>query len=420
LRILLIAFGTRGDVQPTIAIGKALKALGHEVGIFTSFNFEDWVIKHNLTFYRSSLDVKKMMQEGEGQDWAENGSKPIFQAKLMRKLVNQDGWLLSKELWQICQNMDMLISSFTSNTYVASMAEKLNIKHISLMFQPSLIASRSGMVLPKALFPNKTNFINYLFSKILIEPACWYLYGPLTNRIRKELLGLPLLNEREYLKRAKQTLTLHTYSNKIVPQPLDWPSSFHTTGYCFFDEDNQEWKAPKELIEFLDTKEPVISVGFGSMTGRNREHFSKQVLEAIKKVGCKAVLLSGWSEIKNNGSSKNIFEISHIPHRWLFQRVKAVVHHGGAGTTAAGLREGKPTVIVPHLGDQPFWGERIFQLGLGAKPIFRNELNATNLAKAIYTVISDQQIEKNAQTIAKELEKEDGLKQVVKFIENPF
>lgn len=416
MRILLIAFGTRGDVQPTVAIGKALKAQGHEVSIFTSINFDSWVRKYGLNFFPCNIDVQKMMQEGEGQDWAEYGCNPIFQAKLMRKMIDREGWSLSNELWQVCQGMDILISSFTSNTYVASIAEKLGIKHISLMFQPSLIATRSGAALPKSPFPAKTNIINYLFSRVLIEPAYWYLYGGLTNRLRKELLGLPLLNEREYMKRAKKTLTLHTYSSKIVPQPLDWPSNFYTTGYCFLDEDN-EWQAPTELKEFLDTDQVVISVGFGSMTGRNREHFSKQVLEAIEKVGCKAILLSGWSGIKNTKVARQIFEINNVPHTWLFPKVKAVVHHGGAGTTAAGLKAGKPTVIVPHLGDQPFWGERIVQLGLGPKPIARPKLTTTKLAEAIRQAINDHQIEQNAKIFAKELEKEDGLKQTIKLIE---
>ena len=111
-------------------------------------------------------------------------------------------------------------------------------------------------------------------------------------------------------------------------------------------------------------------------------------------------------------------KIEAVPHDWLFERVTAVVHHGGAGTTAAGLRAGKPTVICPFMGDQPFWGRRVVALGVGAGPVPQKKLNAENLAEAIQTVTSDKQIQERAATLGEKIRAEDGITKSIEFIES--
>jgi sterol 3beta-glucosyltransferase len=206
------------------------------------------------------------------------------------------------------------------------------------------------------------------------------------------------------------------HSNLFFNQSKNWQSNIHTTGNWFVEKE-PNFIPSIELTNFIDNGEQPIYIGFGSIkeldTFKTTLSIIKKALEITKQ---RAVVGLGWSKLTFNESiPNNIFLIESIPHSWLFPKMKTVIHHGGAGTTATGLRAGKPTIIIPHNADQPAWGQRIFELGVGSKPINKTNLTADNLASAIYFT-QQQNIILNADKLGQELRKENGVTNAVKII----
>ncbi|MBW7884371.1 MAG: glycosyltransferase family 1 protein [Caldilineaceae bacterium] len=415
-KITFIAFGTRGDVQPIVALGKALHARGHQVRLIASANFTAWIQQHGLDAVAANVDIQAMMMGEGGHEWIEHGNDPLRQTRVMKRLIDQHGLTMMRDAWRACQDAEVVVSSFTSDVYAVSIAEKLRAKHISTPLQPTLVATRSGMATMNAPLPNRVSLVNYLFGKILIEPYGWRLMGAINNRFRQETLGLPPQSYRENRRGLHRMLVVQGYSAHVVPQPHDWPANIHTAGYWFLDED-RAWQAPQELLEFIHTGEPPVYVGFGSMTGRNPRALTDTIVQAVAQSGQRAILQAGWAGMGDTELPPGIFLLDAAPHSWLFPRMRAVVHHGGAGTTAESLRAGVPMVIVPHLADQPFWGARVAALGVGPQPIPRNRLTAENLAAAIRQATTEPAMRDRATELGATIRAEDGIGAAADVIE---
>jgi sterol 3beta-glucosyltransferase len=416
MKITMIAFGTRGDVQPAVALGKALKARGHSIRVLAGANFTNWIERHGLEAVSSSIDIQSVMESDLGRDWIEKGGNPLTQMRVIKKLTDQTGWQSMTEAWTACRDADLIFSSFTSDIYALSIAEKLGVKHISMPLQPALFPSRSGAVTMNAPFPDRKSVINYVFGKVVLEPFNWRLSGKMVNRFRREVLSLQPQTRAQYMAAKRRLFTVQAYSRHIVPQAEDWPSTIRTTGFWFLEEQS-DWEPPRDLIEFLDAGEPPVCIGFGSMIGRNLEQVTRIVIEAVRESGCRAVLLSGWAGIGNSELGDRIYRLEAAPHEWLYPRAAAAVHHGGAGSTAASLHAGLPTVIVPHLGDQSFWAQRVYGLGAGPKPILRTKLTASVLAAAIVAVTTNSDMKRRALDLGARIRAEDGLGEAVRIIE---
>lgn len=416
MRITLIAFGTRGDVQPTIALGQALAATGHHVRLLASAHFKTWIESHSLEASASTVDIQALMESEGGRDWVEHGNDPLRQLSIIRRLLSKHGLPMAQEAWAACRDADAIISQFTSMTYAVSIAEKLHCPHICMMLQPALVATREGAAMLNAPLPHRHSFINYLFGQLVIQPAGWMMYGDITNQFRQTVLGLPPQTRAQNTAALLATPFIHGYSPRVVPHPQDWPACYHTTGYWFLDEANH-WTPPAELLRFLEAGAPPIGIGFGSMTGHDNAAITRLLIEAVRLSGQRAILLSGWAGLGEAELPDTIFRLEAAPHTWLFPRLAAVVHHGGAGTTAASLRAGVPTIIVPHMADQPFWGKRIEALGVGPRAIPRPQLIAAKLAAAIRVATSDAQMKQRAAELGATLRAEDGTQIAVKLIE---
>jgi UDP:flavonoid glycosyltransferase YjiC (YdhE family) len=201
----------------------------------------------------------------------------------------------------------------------------------------------------------------------------------------------------------------------VISKPSDWHNT-HVTGYWFLDA-APDWTPPSDLVDFLQAGSPPVYIGFGSMGNRNPEETADLVLQALAKTGQRAIMLSGWSGMRKENLPDSAYLIDSIPHSWLFPRVAAVVHHGGAGTTAAGLRAGVPTVIIPFFGDQGFWGQQVADLGVGTEPIPRKQLTAQRLAQAIQTAVTDQMMRQRAAALGAKIREEDGIASAVAVIQ---
>jgi len=217
-------------------------------------------------------------------------------------------------------------------------------------------------------------------------------------------------------QRRRRTLTLYGYSRHVLPRPRDWAEHQHVTSYWFLDAPDG-WTPPADLVSFLNAGAPPVYIGFGSMGSRNPQEAGQIALEALARSGQRGVLAAGWGGLQAADVPDTVHLVSSLPHSWLFPRMAGVVHHGGAGTTAAGLLAGVPSIIVPFMGDQPFWGERVRALGVGTAPIPRKQLTADKLAQAITAAVSDREMRQRSSALGEQIRDEDGIGQAVRLIE---
>jgi UDP:flavonoid glycosyltransferase YjiC (YdhE family) len=338
----------------------------------------------------------------------------MVQQRLMRGLFDRFGERLIRDAWNGCRDADAVVGSFTSDTYALAIGEKLGVPALSMPLQPTLIATRDGRSMTGAPLPNRVSRVNEWFGRLLIEPFPWRLYGRQVNQFRREI-GLPAQTNRQNIAARRRMTVLHAVSRHVMPCPADWPDNFDVTGYLFLDE-GHDWEPPEELVEFLGDGPPPVGIGFGSMTATNPGATTRLVIDAVRQSGQRAILLAGWAGIGSVALPPEVLVLSTAPHGWLFPRMAAVVHHGGAGTTAAGLAAGVPSVIVPHMADQPYWGQRVRALGAGPKPVPRHALTAPRLASAMLQAVTDDAMGRRAAALGARIREEDGLGRAVEVI----
>jgi sterol 3beta-glucosyltransferase len=233
----------------------------------------------------------------------------------------------------------------------------------------------------------------------------------------RQALGLakgPLLGPFRALDRSPAPV-LYGYSPLVLPRPDDWPRNVHVTGYWTLEPPG-DWSPPDDLLAFLDAGEPPVYIGFGSMGSRDPQAAGRIALEALARTGQRGLLATGWGGLRADALPAHVHLTRAVPHSWLFPRLAAVVHHGGAGTTAAGLRAGIPAIVVPFMGDQPFWGSRVAALGVGPAPVPRRLLDAKRLAGAIAQAVSDPDMRERAAELGRRLRQEDGVATAVAHI----
>lgn len=215
---------------------------------------------------------------------------------------------------------------------------------------------------------------------------------------------------------GKEIPTLYAYSSLISPKPKEYKEYHHLTGF-WINELEEEYVPDKGLQEFLDKGEKPIYIGFGSIVGKDFKKLFDIVMESLRITGKRAILSSGWGSLEGVDVPDTVYQIKSVPHEWLFTKVAAVIHHGGAGTTAAGVRAGIPSVIVPFGGDQPFWGRQLHKMNIGTKPILRKHLTVKRLSDAIMEVTTNQEMIAEAKLVGQKLREENGAQNAVSVIE---
>jgi UDP:flavonoid glycosyltransferase YjiC (YdhE family) len=321
---------------------------------------------------------------------------------------------MAVEVEAACRDSDLILYS-TFGMVAYYVAQKLGVSVISVPLQP---LTRTG-AFPNIAFPADPGWgahFNRLTHR-LGEQLFWQVIRPVVNRWTDQL-GLPaasfwgpfgkLNNEGPPL--------VYGFSPQVVPKPADWGAHIHLAGYWFL-EPEAGWEPSGELLAFLAAGPRPIYLGFGSMTHRDPEETARLVGQALALSGRRAVVLRGWGGLEAVAAGADIFVLERVPHAWLFPKVAAVVHHGGAGTTAAGLRAGVPAVVVPFFADQNFWAGRVAALGVGPEPVPRQQLTAAGLAGAIITATEDRSLRERAAELGRQLQAEDGVGRGVALIE---
>ncbi|HEY9641209.1 MAG TPA: glycosyltransferase [Coleofasciculaceae cyanobacterium] len=415
MRIAIIALGSQGDVQPYIALGKGLKAAGYEVRLLTHENFEGFVTSHGLEFCPMQGNVQELIETPEMRELSEKGNFVTMTLKTAKETQRVSIQWAQSGL-EACRGMDLLIAGVGGLYLALSFAEKLEIPLLPAFVFP-FTPTRT---FPGVLFPQSLNrwgdTVNWLSHQALRQ-IIWQGSRSGDTAARQQVLNLPPSpffgpHQSPYLHRLP---TLYGFSPSVIAKPSDWQNTF-VTGYWFLDA-APDWTPPTDLVDFLEAGSPPVYIGFGSMGNRNPEETAELVLQALEKTGQRAILLTGWSGMQKEKMPDNAFLIKSVPHAWLFPRVAAVVHHGGAGTTAAGLRAGVPTIIIPFFGDQGFWGQRVADLGVGTAPIPRKQLTAERLAQAIQTAVGDRTMRQRAADLGAKIRSEDGVANAVAIIQ---
>lgn len=248
-----------------------------------------------------------------------------------------------------------------------------------------------------------------LFWRLLLRPM---------NAARRGVLNLPPLPANWLYEQLRgQTIPLlYYFSPAVLPRPADWNERSQLTGYWYLDDAHSDWQPSPELVAFLASGSPPLYVGFGSMHTHRAEHMTDIVLAALEQTKQRAVLATGWGGIKTAELPQNVFSLDYVPHDWLFPQLRAVVHHGGAGTMAAVVRAGVPAVMLPFFGDQPFWGRRYHELGVIPAPISPKRLTVERLARAIEIAIHDGAMHKRMQALSAKVREEQGVARAVEII----
>ena len=256
------------------------------------------------------------------------------------------------------------------------------------------------------------DFLNNAYNRLsypLSQQLLWQLLrGPVNETLREAGLSpFPFRGPFGELRRAREPV-LNGWSRHVLPRPPDWDPWLEVTGYWFLDHP-ENWRPPPGLDDFIEAGPPPVSVGFGSMTGGGAEKLTDIVVRALRRVGRRGVLVSGFGGFSDVDLPHEFFKVEEVPYDWLFPRVAATVHHGGAGTTALSLRAGTPTVVVPFFTDQSFWGARVAGLGVGPRPIPRAKLSVELLAEALRRATNDPGMRERARLLGEKIRAEDGV-----------
>ncbi|MFL5242997.1 MAG: glycosyltransferase [Gemmataceae bacterium] len=417
MRIALPTTGSRGDVQPFVALGLGLQAAGHKVLIATHADFEDFVHSHGLDFYPIEDNARALQASEAGDRMIHAGEKPfLFMrefAKLRVPIMND----LMRNCWEACRDADTIILSNTAPLLGQAVAEKAGIPTCLASLQPTALSR----YLPNCFMPEPPRWmpsgIYNPMSHVVTAEYLWQLVRSAVNKARQEVLGLPPL---PFLGPAPGKiwgrLRLFGYSPLVVAKPPDWDADHHVTGYWFLD-DGLAWDPPTYLEDFLQAGQPPVYIGFGTCHNRDAEKVTDIVIRALEDSGQRGILMTGWDGLRRVDPTDRILSIESVPHDWLFPRTAAVVHHGGAGTTSATLRAGVPGIVVPFTSDQPFWGRRVFQLGLGPRPVPRSELSVERLAEAIREAVGNPALRLRATEVGRQIRAEDGVGRAVELFQ---
>ncbi len=415
MKIVLVSIGTLGDVYPYAALGRGLKDAGHEAVIATHAPFEPFIRQKGLLF--SPL-------AGDPVQWLENGEL----LSLIQKSTNFVSWLAKlRELSdaiipdilgscrESCRGAEAIIYSPLAWAGY-SIAEEMRVKSIAACLQPLTPTGK----FPSAWFPAnslKVPLFNRLSHK-LARQIYWQFFRPYINPWRKHSLLLPPLPLMgPYAGETwKRQPFLYGFSPHVIPKPPDWPENAHVTGWWLFESD-PGYVPPSPLEDFISSGNAPIYAGFGSMPQRNPEQLLDTILLATEASGVRVVIQLKAEGLPEGRITDNLFNAGWVDHTWLFPRMKAVVHHGGASSFASSLYAGVPVITVPHAWDQYFWGRRIAQLGLGPSPIKRADLNKDRLTRAIRMAVTGPGYLKRCSELSGKLRAENGVASAVGVIE---
>lgn len=398
MRLAILTYGTEGDTRPMVVLGQALARSGHKV--FLLGETQSLGLAHQLAVPAAPLsgDIRALFAR-----WDRSGARGAGKALVELTNANAAAWMA--QTLEAAQGCDAIVVSGLAGFVGLSVAERLGIPAIGAGMIP-LTPSREfpSPFLPPGWIPARFNRASLAFTNQLL----WRALRKALNRARADVLGLP---SRKDL--WTEHPMLYGISPTLLPQPKDWPAHAAICGQ-WAPTFAADFTAPSELAQFLATGPAPFYVGFGSMAGVDLPHMLKIVIKALD--GRRAVVWPGWSDIGQAALPKNLLRIDATPHDWLFPRMAAVIHHGGSGTSHSAARAGRPSIVMPFIGDQPFWADRLYRLGVAPRALSPARLNSAALADAI-SFVENPSVIARAADVRRAMAGEDGLSTGVAMIE---
>ena len=410
----MLASGTRGDVQPFLALALGLRSAGIHSVIAAAPRFRAFVESRDIEFTPLEGNPSDLMTaSGSMAATVSAGAlKGIASTARFLRAAQSEYRRMLESGAAACKGACAVLAGLSS-TWGTSIAEALGIPCALCMPQPF----GRTRVFPSALLPVRSSLgegYNALSYRV-IEQAMWLPWRRVTNAWRRRTLGLPALPVAGpwQMMYASGFHCLYGFSPSVMPAPVDWPPGHAVTGYWFLEEE-PGWTPRPALEQFLSAGGPPLYIGFGSMGMSHGRRMLRVVEAALELSGLRAVVSAAGHSAGPlpAGPRRMIFE-NEIPHRWLFSRVAAVMHHGGAGTTAEGLRAGIPSLIFPGAADQYFWADRIARLGAGPAPVARRDLTPARLARLFIRATKDQEMGEQARRIGEKIRAENGVARAV-------
>lgn len=431
VRITLVTVGSRGDVQPFVALAAALAARGVTVTLAAPATFSSLAAAHGLDFVGLPVDPAGMLHTELGRAWIDSGRDPIAFVRGLRALADPLGEDLADAMIDVCGGADVVV--YATLAFPAwHVADARGVPAVQVSFAPQC---PTGAFPPVVLWGRQRRSDPLAGTdpwRATVGAAAARAYHRLAHRMFAQALWLPLRRRVNRWRRTRLAASplglrspglevdrrgeplLHAFSPTILPPPRDWGAHVVTTGAWFLDA-AEDWRPSPALAAFLAAGPPPVVVGMGSMTAGDPAALTALVVEGLRRAGTRGVLLAGWAGLGGTGPLPldEVLACADVPHDRLLPRAAAAVHHGGSGTTAASLRAGLPTVVVPHFGDQPLWGERVHALGAGPPPIQRRELTAARLAAAIRCAVEDESVVARAAAVGAMVRAEAGVDRAV-------
>ncbi|MCA0455376.1 MAG: glycosyltransferase [Chloroflexi bacterium] len=412
VNVSIVTAGSRGDVQPYVALGHGLQQAGYKVRILANENFESLVTESGLDFDSIGENIEAITQTEEWRKTIESGNFLKILAK-MQSEMKRHAAKSARIIPNLLKGSDLLITGMGGIGGIYDLAETMHIPTVQAYVFPFTPTSE----FPAPLVPNlPLGVVLNRLSFHVLRQMFWQNVKPSDTAIRQAVgMGKGSFWGPYASLQRRHVPAIYGFSPHVLPQPHDWPDNHLVTGYWYLDAPDG-WTPPTDLVDFLNRGKPPVYIGFGSMLSTNPEEAGKVAIGALERSGQRGIIASGWGGLKTSQLPDTVYAVSSIPHSWLFPRMAAVVHHGGAGTTSAGLGAGIPSIIIPFMGDQPYWGKRVADLGVGTKPIPHKKLTLEKLTAAINEAISDTSMRQRAADLGQAIRAENGVGKAVSLI----
>ncbi len=402
--ILILTWGSMGDVLPLIALAKQLQKDGQRV-IFGAPGFFAPVVKaHGIDFRRIGSPVTET-HYNQVMDTIRSEPNPRKQMQiLLQQVLLSDLEQQYTDSLAAARESDVVLSHWMQ--IAGSMAaEALGKPLATVTFNPVGISCISEQPFSNRAPDRRHDNIGRTLSD--------FLWGRAVHEFRERVGLKPVASVTE--SQYSEHLNLVAVSRYLLPDRRDWPPNHQAVGFCYL-EDDSNWMPDDKLRRFLESGEKPIVVSFGSMAGTDAAETTRVLAGALAQIGQRAIVQAGWAGLGETSLPDNILAIGYAPHHWLFSKASCVVHHGGAGTTAAALRAGVPSVVVWHMLDQPYWGNSLAQLGLGPKPLSRFNMTVEALAAGLRSVLGSESFTLACRAMADKIASEGGVREAAQRV----
>jgi sterol 3beta-glucosyltransferase len=425
VKALIYTHGTRGDVQPYLALAYALNRAGHTATLVGPQMYASFAAAYGVRFepltdegvkILTRPDVREILLHGDRPE-SEIGEYLKAREKISNEFMPRVYPVLLRQLWEAARGgADIVIHSHHSRQVMHQIAEKLGVPHVLATLYPHFVASRRYPPSESSFEARPDNLEQH---ERAVHKPLKPLLVDLISTWREQTLGLPpregFLDAR-YRADGTPAPVLHGFSPQVLETAPDWPDWVHTTGFWSLPR-QADWRPAPELVRFLEDGDKPVFIGFSSLSGADPEATGQLVLEAVRRTGVRAVVVTGWGGIGIADPSERIRIEHDVPYDWLFPRVRAVVHAGGPGTHNTALEAGVPQVTCPFHKEQVMWGNHLRDLGVAPPPLKQRDLTADALAAAIDTALTDPDIARNVDLLARKVKGERGAENAVRVLE---